>query len=286
MMGMRDSYQLPIATPPTRVPRHAGRRVWRPGPGRAPSPSFPIDTLMHSENAKSSWPSLRLIALALGLFGVSGCHDGPMYGLKAANPYYSMREWKKDEELGITDHVRRVELTKLAKNMSSLPQDRQEYWFDHLRKVMEHDQNPEMRRLAVIAAGGSAVPNSSELLREGLKDSSLKVRLAACEMLGQRDDSESTRLLADTAGGTTDLDVRNAAYAALGKHKSKIAVDTLRLALDDRDPATRSLAVRSLRGSTGKNYGDDPQTWIAALDGQDVPEQPTQLAERLKGLIR
>jgi HEAT repeat protein len=197
-----------------------------------------------------------------------------------------MREWKKDEELGITDHVRRVELTKLANNMSSLPRDRQEYWFDHLRNVMEHDQNPEMRRLAVIAAGGSVVPQSSELLREGIKDSSLKVRLAACEMLGRRDDPESTRLLADTAGGTTDLDVRNAAYAALGKHKSKVAVDTLRLALDDRDPATRSLAVESLRGSTGKNYGDDPQAWIAALDGQDVPEQPTQLAERLKSLVR
>jgi HEAT repeat protein len=92
--------------------------------------------------------------------------------------------------------------------------------------------------------------------------------------------------LAETAGSTSDPDVRNAALAALGKHSGKIAVDALKLALDTRDPATRGLAIASLRGATGKDYGDDPEVWIAALDGKDVPEKPTQIADRLRELWR
>lgn len=240
-------------------------------------------------SVNENWAMRQILSAwcaAFLMFMITGCHDGPMYGIKAANPFYSMKQWKADEAYGPTDHVRRQELTKLAGMMETLPPERQTYWFSHLRGVMENDESPEMRRLAVLAAGKSSVPQSSELLSKGLKDESLKVRLIACEMLGERKDEESTRLLAEVAGSTSDLDVRNAAYAALGKHQSKVAVDALKLALDDRDPATRSLAVASLRGSTGKNYGDDPQSWIAALDGQDVPEQPVQLAERVKNLIR
>ncbi len=232
------------------------------------------------------WRFLPTLGTALVMILISGCHDGPMYAIKAANPFYSLKQWKADEAYGPTDHVRRQELTKLADMMDTLPPERQNYWFSHLRGVMEHDESPEMRRLAVLAAGKSSAPQSFELVSKGLQDESLKVRLTACEMLGNRKDEESTRLLATVAGSTSDQDVRNAAYAALGKHQNKIAVDALRLALDIRDPATRSLAVASLRGSTGKNYGDDPQSWIAALDGQDVPEQPVQLAERVKNLMR
>lgn len=229
---------------------------------------------------------LPALGATLVMILITGCQDGPMYAVKAANPFYSLKQWKADEAYGPTDHVRRQELTKLVNMIDTLPPERQTYWFSHLRGVMENDESPEMRRLAVLAAGKSSVPQSFELISQGLKDESLKVRLTACEMLGNRKDEESTRVLAEIAGSTSDQDVRNAAYAALGKHQNKIAVDALRLALDVRDPATRSLAVASLRGSTGKNYGDDPQSWIAALDGQDVPEQPTQLAERVRNLIR
>lgn len=217
---------------------------------------------------------------------ITGCHDGPMYGLKAANPFYSIRQWKADEAYGPTDHVRRQELAKLAGMIDSLPAERQTYWLSHLRGVMDHDQSPEMRRLAVMAAGKSSAAEAPELVALGLKDDSLKVRLAACEMLGERRDDASARLLAEVAGSTSDPDVRNAAYAALGKHQGKVAVDALRIGLEERDPAARSLAIASLRGATGKNYGNDPQAWIAALDGQDVPEQQVQFAERVMRLVR
>ncbi len=242
---------------------------------------------MQSVNANCSVRRfLPALAATLLMTLTTGCQDGPMYGLKAANPFFSLKQWKEDESYGTTDHVRRQELTKLAGIMPTLPPERQTFWFSHLRGVMDNDESPEMRRLAVLAAGKSSVPESFELIADGLKDDSLKVRLTACEMLGNRTDEESTRLLAQVAGTTSDQDVRNAAYAALGKHQNEIAVDALRLALDIRDPATRSLAIASLKGSTGKDYGDNPQSWIAALDGQDVPEQPVQVADRVFNLFR
>jgi hypothetical protein len=246
-----------------------------------------MDRPMQSVNADCSvrqW--MPVLGTAMGILLLAGCHDGPMYAIKAANPFFSYKQWKDDEAYGPTDHVRRQELTKLAGMIDSLPPDRQAYWMDHLRSVMEHDESPEMRRLAVVAAGKCAGQDAFGLVSQGLKDDSLKVRLAACEMLGNRNDEATTRLLAEVAGSTSDLDVRNAAYAALGKHRSKVAVDALKVALTSRDPATRSLAVESLRGSTGRNYGDDPQAWIAALDGQDVPEQSVQIADRVRNLIR
>lgn len=242
---------------------------------------------MQSVNADCSvrqW--LPLLAAAMVVLLLAGCHDGPMYAIKAANPFFSYKQWKDDEAYGPTDHVRRQELKKLVAVIDSLPAERQAYWLDHLRGVMENDENPEMRRLAVIAAGKCGGENPFDLVSQGLKDESLKVRLAACEMLGNRKDEAAVRLLAEVAGSTADPDVRNAAYAALGKHRDKVAVDALKVALTSRDPATRSLAVESLRGSTGKNYGDDPQAWIAALDGQDVPEQSVQIADRVRNLMR
>jgi hypothetical protein len=229
---------------------------------------------------------LGILAAAMLLAGVTGCHDGPLYGLKVANPFYSMHQWKQDEDIGPTDHQRLKEMRRLVAVMPSLPEDRQAAWFTHLRGIMDHDSSPEMRRLAVIAAGNTQLSGSSELIGRGLKDDSLKVRLAACHVLGERGDEASARVLAETAGSTSDADVRNAALAALGQHSGKIAVDALKLALDTRDPATRDLAIASLRGATGKDYGDDPEVWIAALDGKDVPEKQTQIADRLRELWR
>lgn len=224
-----------------------------------------------------------LIRLAIGsLLLAAGCHDGPMYGLKAINPYYSMKEWRADEDLGPTDHLRRGELNKLVAVMPSLPEEKQAAWFTHLRGILDHDASPEMRRMAILAAGRSKLPESAELIQRGLKDDSMKVRLATCRVLGERTDPESTRLLAETAGSTSEVDVRNAALAALANHRSPVAVDALKLALDTRDPATRDLALESLRDVTGKDYGDDPQVWIAALEGQEpVAEPPTRFADRL-----
>lgn len=225
------------------------------------------------------------LLIAAGLFSSTGCQDGPMYALKTVNPYFTMKEWKEDEAIGITDHERRKQLTKLAGTIESLPKERQIFWLEHLRAVMTHDPSAEMRRIAVSAAG----PVNDELARGviamGLKDDSVKVRMEACRALGQRSEEEAAVMLAETVGSETEIDVRHAAMAALANFESQVALDSLRLALADRNPATRHLAMESLRGSTGKNYGDDPQVWIAALEGKDVEPQTPRLAERLRSVF-
>jgi hypothetical protein len=227
-----------------------------------------------------------LCVLAVASCAMSGCQDGPLYALKVANPYYSMGEWKRDREIGITDHERREQLTVLADTMDQLPEEKQQFWVGHLDKILENDESPEMRRLAVQAAGGMNDSSGLEMIERGLDDESMKVRMEACNALGNREGDEAARMLAATVGTETNQDVKHAALTALAKHKTPIAVDSLKIALADRNPATRDLAVQSLKGSTGKNYGDDPQVWIAALDGNPPEEVPaTRLADRVRDLF-
>ena len=221
-----------------------------------------------------------------GLLPATGCQDGPLYALKVANPYYSMKQWKEDEKYGLTDHVRRQEITKLVGSMPKLPKQRQAYWLGQLNQIMENDESPEMRRIAVMAAGQLNDPTADNIVREGLKDESVKVRLACCQTLGNRTDPEATRMLAETAGSATDQDVRQAAFAALGKHKGPVAIDALKIALEDRDPAMRGIVMSSLRTTTGKNYGNDPDVWIAAMQGKPVEEQPVRFADQVQELFR
>jgi len=229
--------------------------------------------------------------LAVGIFAclllfTAGCHDGPLYGLKVINPYYSRKQWKEDEKYGITDHQRRQEISKLVDSMPRLPKARQDYWLQNLGQIMEHDESAEMRRIAVMAAGQINDPAANAIVSKGLEDESRKVRMACCDTLGARKDTEATRMLAETAGSATDQDVRRAAFAALGKHKGPMAIDALKIALEDRDPATRGIAMKSLRSTTGKNYGTDPEVWVAALQGKEVPEQPVRLAEWVENIVK
>jgi len=245
--------------------------------------------------------SAVLLCIAAGLSSISGCHDGPLYALKAANPYYAMGDWKKDKERGVTDYQRREELAALSSSIATLPAERQQVWAKHLEAMLENDENPEMRRLAIQTAGNMNAVPSIDLIEKGLDDDSFKVRMEACRALSSKatlasdQSTEAARMLAATVGTETNDDVRRAAISALTNHKSPIAIDSLKTALRDRNPATQNLVIASLRGVTGENHGDDPQTWIAALDGKPkaptgpaspIGEAQTKIADRANDLFR
>ena len=211
-----------------------------------------------------------LIASMLCCLG--GCQDGPLYALKAVNPYFVMKEWREDEAYGVTDHERRQQLAKLADSIEFYPNDRQEYWASHLQQILENDDSAEMRRLAVLASGKIKSGSNLALIEKGLDDDSVKVRMEACRALSRVDNEQSSRMLASMVGKESNQDVRNAAIESLAKHKNPISVNSLRLALSDRNPATRDLTIQSLRGATGKNLGNDPDVWIAELEKYDLNE--------------
>ncbi len=277
---------MPIKSKPTQSVETPGLMPPCLMPPRPMPPSRPV-AISGSVPASSRCLSLLLAGtVALSAVSLTGCQDGPLYAMKTVNPYFTMKEWKEDEALGVTDHERRKQLAKLSETIDKLPPDRQEFWAGHLQKMLENDQSAEMRRLVVRAAGRLEGPAALKLIEQGLDDTSTKVRMEACRSLGMMsDDDDATRLLVAAIGTDTSEDVKHSAMDALANHKNKIAVDSLRLALSDRNPATRSLAVQSLRGATGKNYGDDPQVWIAALDGKHAEEAPIRFADRLRDAI-
>jgi hypothetical protein len=228
-----------------------------------------------------------LCVVGLAACALGGCQDGPLYAIKAVNPYYTMGEWKRDEAIGVTDHERRIQLISLAETIDQLPAERQKYWAEHFDKILENDESPEMRRLVMLAAGRSNDPSSLDLIERGLDDASMKVRMEACNSLGRRQEEQSAKMLATVVGTETDQNVKHAALRALANHKSQIAINSLKIALADRDPATRHLAVQSLKGSTNQDYGDDPRVWIAALEGKPPQQQeaPTKIADRIRSVF-
>ncbi|MGB7342943.1 MAG: HEAT repeat domain-containing protein [Pirellulaceae bacterium] len=229
-----------------------------------------LDARMRNQTLRTATARLIVACVVLGVFAVtSGCHDGPLYALKHVNPYFTMKEWRDEEQLGVTDHERRQQLLQLADTIESLPAQRQAYWSTHLSKMIELDPSPEMRRLAVSAAGKLRTGGAVELIQKGLDDDSIKVRMEACRALGNRREAQAATLLASTYGSETEIDVKHAALDAMANHKGPTAINSLRNALNDRNPATQSLAMQSLRGVTGKDYGSNPDAWLKAIG---VPE--------------
>ena len=199
----------------------------------------------------------------------TGCHDGPLYALKAANPFYSMHQWRKDEALGKTAYTRRAELSSLARSIASMPPEQQRQTQTEIKRILAEEESVEMRRLAVIAGGRLTDPVASlGILESGLGDAETKVRMEACRSLGQRGGAEAARLLASAVGTDTDIDVRHSALAALGSTPGEVATDVLRRTLEDRNPATRLTAISSLKRVTGQDLGNDPSVWIASLDNR------------------
>lgn len=204
---------------------------------------------------------------------IAGCHDGPMYALKQVNPYFTMKEWAEDERLGPTDATRAEELKRVVAGMSRWSEADQRRWLVELERIMEHDQSPFMRGLAVQAAASSRVSEATKLLERGVRDDDFKVRMITAKALGNRpQDPEATRLLAEVVNTETNKDVRLAAIKSLGRHSGPIATEALKSAVQETELAYQHAAASSLRAITGQQYGDEPEAWVAYLENQPVAD--------------
>ena len=222
---------------------------------------------MHSVQKNVILARLSLVlGLSVSLLGVSGCHDGPMFALKQANPFYSMGQWKADQRLGPTDAKRAAELRKLVASIGSMSPEDQQTWVDQMAKIMEYDQSPYMRELAVRAAARANSPNAIAVIETGLDDDEFKIRMVAADSLAKRPEPKAVELLAKTVSSESNKDVRLAAIKSLGTHQGQQATDALKLALEEPDLAYRYATIASLRSVTGKDAGNEPAAWVAMLD--------------------
>lgn len=220
--------------------------------------------------------ALAIVTLA------AGCHDGPLFALKAANPYFRT-QWAQDEKLGLTDNTRLDAIEQLANSMSSLSEKQQSEYVDDLEALLQHDRSPQSRYLVMRAATQMRGDAGIDLLAKGLKDESSKVRIGACQGLAKRKEPRASLVLASTAGGDSESSVRLAAVESLANHQGPHVVNALRTALQTKDPAFQLAAMESLKGVTGASVGNDAEAWVAYLDkGTTGPGKPKGIQDRLK----
>jgi len=219
--------------------------------------------------------------LALFVF-LAGCHDGPMYAIKRANPVYSLGQWKADERLGPTDATRAEELKTLLAQIDSMSPAEQERWLGELDKIMEHDNSAYMRGLAIRAAGRAGVAESISVIEKGLEDDDFKVRMVAASALAGRQEPRAVELLAKTVNSESNKDVRLAAIKSLGTHRGQTVTETLKLALQEPELAYRYAAIASLKDVTGKDLGNESAVWVAMLEGESS-EAESEEQQQSKG---
>jgi hypothetical protein len=214
-----------------------------------------------------------------------GCGERPFADYGIVDPW-SRKSWKEDEQYGPTYYTKRDELRSKRKSMRWMAPGDQERVAAELAERLKDEPHPVLRSeiLRTLALAKSDI--AMEALRSATNDTDPDVRVVACEALGQRADQPARQALAQVLGSDTDADVRLAATRELGRFKEdREAMQALRLALDENNPALQFRAVESLKNMTGKDYGSDLIAWKEFVDGGNPPEPPpASIAERLKNL--
>lgn len=233
-----------------------------------------------------------LLLLVAGLAVLAaGCADGLMPEVRSLNPWVR-KQWDDDERAITTYHRKAADLAALRSQAGHLPEEQREPIAAQLAARLQEEKAPVLRVQLVRTLGEFQTPSAHSALQASLNDEMATVRIAACKALARHPAGESVELLAKSASGDSDLDVRIAAAESLGKFAdSKLPADerkriaqSLRPALDDRDPALQVAAMQSLAAITGRdNFRNDAPTWRQFLDGGNPsPPPPPTVAELLQ----
>lgn len=174
---------------------------------------------------------------------------------------------------------------QLAAQATGVDSPEQREIAEQLARQIQIEPDPLVRTAVVRTIAEFRVPISVQVLEAGLADDSAAVRIACCRGLGQRAEASSVSHLAQALRGDRDFDVRLAAAAALGQIKTPEAIQSLVVALDDRDPAMQYVGVQSMKSLTGKDYGGDVAAWRqVAAGGNPPPPDPPSIAERVRSV--
>lgn len=221
--------------------------------------------------------------VSLAALAATGCGERPFAEYGLADPW-SRKSWAEDEKYGPTYYTKRNELRAKRKSMGWMKPEERERVAIELAERLREEKHPVLRTEIIRALAMVKSDIALESLRAAATDADPDVRVVACEALGERGDPAACQALAQVLGSDTDPDVRLAATRELGKFKNdREAMQALRLALDENNPALQFRAVQSLKDMTGKDYGADMIAWKEFVDGGNPPDPPpATIAERLK----
>ena len=221
---------------------------------------------------------LSYCVYALIVCGLVGCIDGPLYGLKQANPYYRS-QWKKDSEKGPTFHLRTEEMRLLKSQLATMPPEEQAQFTKTASEVYRYETSPEMRREAVMALANSPTLEAEATLIKACADRNEKVRIAACKALKNRNSDDAAKMLSTVAQTDQSMSVKLAAIESLGAYRNESAKTMLRQSLDEKSPAMQYQATVALREMTGRDFEGNVESWKQFLDAGGGPESGDEVRQ-------
>jgi hypothetical protein len=188
-------------------------------------------------------------ALCLTLVFLAGCASN---GRKWYDPLglWAKKETEEPKIKVVTNADRIKALRNLAKIASELPPEEQARATDELCQALPKEQDIHVRSQMLRTIAVFPSPRAEAMLKGGMRDA--------------------------------DIDVRLAAARALGKLKNPASVSALGLALDDDNPAMQFRAMQSLKAVTGKQF-ETVKEWREYLHGEKT-ESPSVWA-RLRRLF-
>jgi HEAT repeat protein len=264
----------------------AGVFCYSPAPPKVSGGRMPEGGDDESESGmRDNKPGKRCVTGALlgMLLALCGCGETPFAQYGLVDPW-SRRSWREDERYGPTYHTKREALRKQRSQVRSLPPEEQERKAVELAERLRDEPHPVLRAELVRTLGEIRSDIAAEALRAATQDADADVRVVALETWGRRGGEEARQVLCEVLGSDTDLDVRIAATRELGRFRSDPqAMQAIKLALDENNPALQYRAVESLKNMTGKDYGADLVAWKEYVDGGHPPDPPrATIAERLR----
>jgi HEAT repeat protein len=205
--------------------------------------------------------------------------------MTSMNPF-RRQEWQLDEAYQPTFHRQQEEMAEVRKLASRMSSSDQDHWAGEMEHILRTHNNPLLRAEAVKTLAALSTPSADRALQLAGEDDDANVRIAACRAWGQRGGKDSVAALARILGSDTDLDVRITCAGELAAFSDPVAYRALGLAIDEDNPALTWRAIRSLRTSSGRDFGNNLAAWQQFAQGSDPgPDTPLSIAERLRGLF-
>lgn len=221
---------------------------------------------------------IRLAGCAM-LLASTGCAGGQWSEHASALAF-----WRAEKTTVRTRADQLKDLRELAKEIpSAIPGEQQRASLE-LAQAIRRESDPVVRAQMVRTIGVSRTEVANAIVAAALQDTDPRVRMAACDGLGNRGEAEHVALLSKTLGSDTDIDVRLAAAHALGDCQDKSAVEALAVALEDSNPALQVRGIRSLEKVTRQDFGNDVAAWRQYVHGETPTPRTQSVAARLRQL--
>tara|TARA_B100000700_G_scaffold117610_2_gene132264 strand:+ start:8504 stop:9367 length:864 start_codon:yes stop_codon:yes gene_type:complete len=211
---------------------------------------------------------ISVVLLACTVIQSIGCQSRPIINWNWVNDR-AWAEWRDDDRYMTTWHEKEAFLEELRQEADSLPVAEQRQHAIALSEQIKAEEVPVVRRELVRTLAHFYVVESEAGLKTALEDSDPDIRSVACKAMGARPGQSARNALLKVVRSDEDTDVQSTALRALGNFDGQEVFDELKKALENRDPAVQYAGIQGLRTLTGQDWGEDPETWLAGLDGKD-----------------